>query len=675
MARPISQRILLGFVLLGFLAGVPGLNYRFQAEKGLNGAEILLDSQALSDWQLALKEQGGALPDRLLKAGISSLAFGELHLEDLVERGIVSPLSFQDFALALKGGGLDSPASEIAEAISFNQARWASRKPGCFLLFSDTRVAVDVAKSLGVTMGTLADGGEFTSEVELLLGGRVVFVPLAVRQLRLRSLGFDTQNIATLAKGGFKVWIRPENSPGLSPAQISKLFDIWKEDLGPIQGVIFGGALNEAIGYPDELETTAEALKANGWKLGYIELPERAQQAGIEFLVRLLPESTVRVMAVSPAHQAKLSPFRVLGMYSLGARERNIRVLYVRPFAIPGKPELDDEFLFSLPAEVAPTGPAATFGAGSPPPHPAALAAMSIGAGALALLLLQALGFPLGGLPALALLALPVAGGLAAGVIGKSVLYRALLALCVGMAGPMVAFLHWVYPSLTDPSRRGTLAEGARLLVLVSLASLLTGLWVAALLPDTTFLLGLDRFRGVKILTLVTPVLIVAAFLWKHFSRQQWMQGLVASVKIYQALLMGALLGAFGVLLLRTGNEAGATASDSERYLRVVLDQALGVRPRFKEFLLAHPAMLCAPLVAARLNFLPSLLMVLVAAIGQAGIVDTFAHVHTPLQVTVIRVVLGVVFGLFFGSLGYWVMKKLLRLLAKHFPAARVDVE
>ena len=212
------------------------------------------------------------------------------------------------------------------------------------------------------------------------------------------------------------------------------------------------------------------------------------------------------------------------------------------------------------------------------------------------------------------------------------------------------------------------MAEGLRLLALTSLVSLLTGLWVAALLPDTTFLLGLDRFRGVKLLTLATPMVIVVAFLWKRFSKDQWMAGLMGSVKVYQAALTGALLAAFGILLLRTGNEAGATASDSERYLRVVLDQALGVRPRFKEFLLAHPAMVCTPLVAWRLGFLPGLLMVLVAAVGQAGIVDTFAHVHTPLDVTLIRVVLGVVLGALFGGLGYGVLKWILQRVKKSFP-------
>jgi hypothetical protein len=663
LAKALSDKVLLALVVLGFLVGLVGVASRYQAESALVGAEILLDSQALADWQIGW-EGSEPLTEKLLKAGIGSLAFGELHLEDLVERGIATPMNYQEFKLALEGGGLVSRGSkDYLEATLFNEAEWRSQKPGCYLLFSDPVMANDVARALGVTLGKETQPGVFVSKVEVLLGGKAVFVPLAVRQLRLRSLGFDNQSIESLSKLGFKVWIRPENSPGLTPAQILELFEMWKQDLGEdIQGVIFGGALNEAIGYPDELETTAEALRAADWKLGYIELPERAQQSGIEFLVRALPERTARVMAVSPAHQQKLSPFRVLGMYSLGARERNLRVLYVRPFAIPGRPELDEEFLFSLPAEVAPAGPAATFTKPSPPPHPVALGLISLGAGALCLLLLRALGLAPTGLGALALLLLlPVLGGLAAGAIGKSVLFRQLLALAVSMGGPILAFLHWVYPCVSrGQDTRGSLAEGLRLLLLTSLASLLTGLGVAALLPDTTFLLGLDRFRGVKLLTLATPILIVAAFLWKRYSKEQWMAGLMGSVKVYQAALMGVLLGAFGILLLRTGNEAGATASDSERYLRVVLDQALGVRPRFKEFLLAHPAMVCTPLLAWRLDFLPSLLLVLVAAIGQAGIVDTFAHVHTPLLVTLIRVVLGVVFGAVFGAVAYALGRRIL---------------
>lgn len=664
MAKAFSERALLVLVALGFLAGLVGLSGRYRAERALANTEILLDSQALSDWQLSLTpDEARALPDKLLESRISSVAFGELHLEDLVERGLATPFSYQEFELALEGGGLISPADpQFKFARLFNEKKKLERKPGCYLFFGDAKIAEDVARTLNITLGKADASGRFGSEVAFVVPGRVLFVPMAVRQLRLRSLGFETETIGALAKRGFAVWIRPENAAGLSKAQIDALFDMWKKDLPNVQGVIFGGALNEVIGYPDELEATAEAFKRQDWKLGYIELPERAQQEGIESLVRALPDKTVRVMAVSPAHQEKLDPYRVLGMYSLGARERNLRVLYVRPFAVAGKPELDEEFLFSLDTEIAPIGPAATFEQPSSPPHSVATAIMSLGAGALCLLLMQAVGISAGGFWPFAVLALPVVGGLAAGVIGKSVLFRSLLALAVGMGGPTLAFLRWVYPAVAGESpTRAPLIEGARLLLLCSLASLLTGLWVASLIPDTTFLLGLDRFRGVKLLTLMTPVLIVVAFLWKRYDPQQWKLGLMSSVKVYQAGLMGALLAAFGILLLRTGNEAGATASDSERYLRVVLDQTLGVRPRFKEFLLAHPAMLCTPLAAGRLGFLPGLLLVLVAAVGQAGIVDTFAHVHTPLVVTLIRVCLGVLFGYLFGVLAYFVGSRILR--------------
>ena len=59
----------------------------------------------------------------------------------------------------------------------------------------------------------------------------------------------------------------------------------------------------------------------------------------------------------------------------------------------------------------------------------------------------------------------------------------------------------------------------------------------------------------------------------------------------------------------------------------------------------------CTPLLAARWGFLPSLVLVLLAGIGQAGIVDTFAHIHTPLDVTLIRVALGVIIG---GVIGFF---------------------
>lgn len=647
------------------LAGFGQLGSRYRAEARLSDTEILLDATAFFDWQASLADEGSTLAARLQAARVDSLAFGELHLDELVEKGQATTLSYQELQLACRGGGLLSETvgpAQIADVMESNTVRWSSGRPGCYLLFADPTLARSVARTLSITVG---------EDVAGLLEDRLLFVPLTVRQLRLRSLGFDGAAIAAMAKQGFRLWLRPENAPGLTAEQLNRLVGLWVETLPPVEGVIFGGPLNEALGYPEELEATARLLEERRWKLGYIELPDRSQQAGIEFLVRALPGQTARVMAVSPAHQQKLSPYRVLGMYSLGARERNLRVLYIRPFDVPGRPELDEEFVFSLAEQVKPEGPAATFAAGVAAPPWALVLLHAVGGGALGGLLWLSLGGRLGPRGMAFWLGLPLLGFGLLGGLGKPVLFRQLLALCLSVAGPTLAFLLWVYPALEETKPRASLGTGLRLLALCSGASFLTGLWVAALLPDTTFLLGLDRFRGVKLLTLGTPLLIVVCFLVKRYSLPQWWAGMTASVKVYQAAAVAVLLAVLGLLLLRTGNEAGAAASEGERYLRVFLDQMLGVRPRFKEFLLAHPALLCAPLGASLGGFGASLPLVLLAAVGQAGIVDTFAHLHTPLTVTLIRVWLGVFLGGLFGMAAHRLLRGIWERLAKSVLAWR----
>jgi len=631
------QRIGFALYLLGVLFSLWAALGRMEAESHHQSTEIVLDGEALIQWAQTLEKPPGALEQELQDKGIASVAVGELHLDELIEEGRVVAQSGPEFALTLSGGALGEIVPDQKQLL---EGALQEEATGTFLIFREPEFAQALLLQWKVLFGP---------EVASYLDHRILWLPQTRRALQPVGLGFDVPRIAKLSELGFSVWLRPENRSGLSEQQLAGLFREWQA-LPEVQGVIFGGGLNEAIGYPDLLEKTAQYLQQAGWKLGYIELPPRAQQDGIESLVRALPGQTVRVMAVAPAHQAKLAPFRVLGMYSLGARERNIRLLYVRPYNVAGRPELDEEFVMGLPAELPQGGPAALFDtAATPPPGLVTTLILSLAAGALALLLLDDLGVSIKGAWWLLLL-LPAAGYLAAGAVGKGVLCRCLLALAVGMGAPLLAFLKWVYPCLTGRSP-GSLGQGVKLLVLCSLVSLSAGLYLAAILSETTFLLGLDRFRGVKLLTLGTPFLIVLAFVCKRYSVSQIWGGLRSYVAVYQALLAAVVAGLFGFLLLRTGNDAGGAAADWERTLRVVLDQALGVRPRFKEFMVAHPAMVCLPLVFTRTGFWPALGLALLAGIGQAGIVDTFAHVHTPLDVTLIRVGLGVLFGAVIGLL------------------------
>jgi hypothetical protein len=111
-------------------------------------------------------------------------------------------------------------------------------------------------------------------------------------------------------------------------------------------------------------------------------------------------------------------------------------------------------------------------------------------------------------------------------------------------------------------------------------------------------------------------------------------------------IIVVALLGIVGLYYLsRTGNEG--SASSLEMLMRNTLETTFGVRPRSKEFLLAHPLLLLGLFLALR--YRAAWVLVIVGSIGQLSMVDTFAHIHTPLQISLIRDLLGLCLGAVIG--------------------------
>ncbi len=99
-------------------------------------------------------------------------------------------------------------------------------------------------------------------------------------------------------------------------------------------------------------------------------------------------------------------------------------------------------------------------------------------------------------------------------------------------------------------------------------------------------------------------------------------------------MLVGhVLIGAFVLVimviyLLRTGNSVPELVSSWEIKLREGLEALLKVRPRTKEFLLGHPLMFLLLYFGYAQKRLPLLLL---GIIGQISVVNTYAHLHTPL--------------------------------------------
>ena len=123
-------------------------------------------------------------------------------------------------------------------------------------------------------------------------------------------------------------------------------------------------------------------------------------------------------------------------------------------------------------------------------------------------------------------------------------------------------------------------------------------------------------------------------------------------------LALGALLIMVMYLyLVRTGNENTAV-SQWELTFRNILDKVLYVRPRTKEFLLGYPFLLLIYSYGYRDIFLPLLVF---AAIGQVSLVNTFAHIHTPLAISLLRTFnglwVGIVLGLLLLAAAFFLLK------------------
>jgi hypothetical protein len=184
---------------------------------------------------------------------------------------------------------------------------------------------------------------------------------------------------------------------------------------------------------------------------------------------------------------------------------------------------------------------------------------------------------------------------------------------------------------------------GWKLLIAVSIGSSCAGLAIAALLSDLSYFLKLTEFRGVKVALVAPSMLIVLAELWRW--RALGWNKLTAQLRRGAWLVPAVGLGALVLVLERSGNLPAIPVARWEELLRERLEDWLIARPRFKEFLVGHPALV----LWKRERSLSQLGVLALGALGQASIINTFVHLHTPLALSLWRTLNGLVLGLLIG--------------------------
>jgi hypothetical protein len=233
---------------------------------------------------------------------------------------------------------------------------------------------------------------------------------------------------------------------------------------------------------------------------------------------------------------------------------------------------------------------------------------------------------------------------------------RLILAFLAAVGVPLGAF-HWALRQRSPVAAPLGLAG----------AALAGGLLVAAFLSAPEFALGFSVFRGVKA-SLLLPLAVVLFSLYRAEEIQHVLQ---ETVTVGRLVLGGAVLGAVAYFVLRTGHGTVADASSMEIVVRGHLESLLGVRPRFKEFLIGHPLLWFGFSLRARLavggRFLPqgrgaaaqalrfifhdARPFLLFGFVGPLSIVNTFCHAHTPLSISLIRAFHGLWLGAALGGL------------------------
>ncbi|GAC1539981.1 MAG: DUF5693 family protein [Candidatus Velthaea sp.] len=467
---------------------------------------------------------------------------------------------------------------------------------------------------------------------------------------------------------------RLENDERFGPDQINKLVDAVVAG-HRVRTLIFFGLRNQVLGYPANIDAAADTFKRTKLNFGAIETYDvKLVQAGTDELARKIPGQIVRVQAISKTEQDKLKPPEIVARYLLGVRERNIRVVYLRPYTHEwntGKETLSIEKTnVEMVKRIAEGIRKDGFRLGGASPiypfvvQPWLILAASLAVPAMLLLLLDAFGIR-GRKWLIAIIALDLLLVVAGYAVHHDMAVRKLLALTAGVLFP-VAAIATIAPDFRRDDRARTLAAaltgGLRVLGVATLVALAGALVIVGLLSTPLTMTEIDRFTGVKLVLLLPPLIALALYLLAPLWGARLSdpaQALASPIRLYQLAIGIVIIGGAYVLQARSGNQSDIAPSTFELALRSHLTSILSVRPRFKEFLIGFPAMMLLPALLPVDRRRIGWLLVLAIGIGLGDAVDTFSHLHTPLWISILRLTNGAVLGAIAGAIAILVYRRL----------------
>ncbi len=637
-----ASKVLWILVILGIVASLPVAYDRIRTEGTSKNVEMIFDYRDLiqvSSYQGNPNAFINEQLDVLQEAGIHTMAIYQATLTELSNSRRITVYSEQD-AARLTGKVLT--ANENATYLLFTDAE------------SQSRIEPIIRKAFASQEIAVADWS--------LNGRNGLKIATPLQNAVLKTMEPDPISMERLEQKGFHLLPRLGNSAIYDQEALASLLDRFKA--AGVDRILFDG--EETPGYAEEpedrhLDEFAQLLNERGIGIAAIE-NLRGAQRGFETLAKETNYNVARLYSLSGRDSA-LDPDILADRFALAAKDRNIRMMFihtaVQTNSVEGKiTDTIENIVESLEGPEGAIQRIQNYGFEMGTASAFDVAEMAgqnyfrwiaiIGAVALVALLVSIF------VPPLTLLSFVL------GLVGVAGLYvlrphvmEQALALFAAISAPTIAMvfavrkidrLHEIGQTMSTGRR---LAHSILLFLRTSAMSLMAVPFIIALLHHVTYQLVLDQFRGVSLLHLA-PIALTA--LYVLFYRKNSAFGSVGKIMrmpvTIAMVVIVAIAGVAGLYYLsRTGNSG--SASSLEIAFRNLLENTVGVRPRTKEFLLGHPIFIAGIFVA--LKYRHAIYVLIIASIGQLSMVDTFAHIHTPIWISLVRDLLGIGFGIIVG--------------------------
>ncbi|HEY4390767.1 MAG TPA: DUF5693 family protein [Paenibacillus sp.] len=637
-----SRKWLWILVIVGIVASIPVIYQRVETESSANNVEIVFNYRGLveiSNYQANPAAYMNEQLDRLKEAGITTMALFESTLDEYQKTRRVMVLSEADIAKFNKS--VVTPNSNFTYIAFTSEENEKQLRP----------VIEEAFRSLGVTVMSW----EYGESPGLVIG-------MSPDEALLKPMPIDKTTFSMLQDKGFIILPRLSDNIPYDQATMDNELQYFADH--SVNRILFDG---EAVkGFEDDekmnsMQGFADLL--NKYNIGIATIENlKAPQKGFNKLAYLTDYNVVRLHSLADLEAGQ--PIETLAdRFSLAVKDRNIRMIYLN--ASPAKDAAKaaitnpiDNLIDSLqePGQAIKRiqdngfelGQAEAFHVYDASWQKYAKALVVLGGVAFIALLVSYFIAPL----TLAVFVLGLIGSAGLYVLKPTLMEQA-LALFVAISAPTIAMVlairkvNEVNDGKTVIPNSKRLAHTIVLYVKTAVISLSAVPFVIALLNNITYSLVLNQFRGVSLLHL-GPILLIALYVFLYQGESVWKE-LNRWLKMKITLLWVLVIGVLGVIglyyLSRTGN-AGSLLP-GEAAFRSLLENTFGVRPRNKEFLLAHPLFLAGIFAAFRYRW--ALYAMVVAVMGQLSMVDTFAHIHTPAVLSLIRGLLGLGLGLIVG--------------------------